>query len=73
MAKSYTKEEVSAKVETASASAEVKGVKSATKHSVTQLKAEIERTKASDLGKSEKKAAIAALKNSIQAINSPFS
>lgn len=72
MSKTFTKDEVSTKVEEAGAKGEIKGTKVASKRAVDQLKDEIERTKSSDLGKAEKKAAVAALQNAIAKIKSPI-
>ena len=68
MAKALTNEDV----EKATSKATDKATKTATKNAGDQVKAEIERVKASDLGKSEKKAAIAHLKNVQSALKSPI-
>lgn len=71
MAKTFTKDEVNAKVEEAGAKGEVKGAKVATKNAVQQLNDEIARVKASDLGKAEKRAAIDALKSAVAKVKAP--
>lgn len=68
MAKTITNEDV-AKAEEKAAG---KATKTATKNAGDQVKAEIERVKASDLGKAEKKAALAHLKNVQAALKSPI-
>lgn len=72
MAKTFTKDEVKSAEEAAHAKGEAKGAKAATKNAGEQLKAEIERVKASDLGKAEQKAAIAHLKNLQGTLKAPF-
>ncbi|QKW95616.1 hypothetical protein AXL3_63 [Stenotrophomonas phage vB_SmaS-AXL_3] len=72
MAKTFTKEDVATAKTEGQTAGEAKGAKAATKNAVEQLKAEIDRVKASDLSKPEQKAAIAALKNAQAAIKSPI-
>ena len=72
MAKTFAKEDVKAAEQAAQSKGEVKGQKAGTKNAVDQLKAEIDRVKASDLGKTEKKAAIASLQAALAAIKSPI-
>lgn len=72
MAKTYTKEDVKELESVAQAKGEVKGQKAGTKNAIDRLKAEIDRVKASDLGKAEKRAAIAALQNALSAVKSPI-
>lgn len=68
MAKELTSEDV-ARAEAKAAGVATKGV---TKSVNAQLKAEMDRVKASDLGKTEKKAALATLKNVQAALKSPI-
>lgn len=72
MAKTFTKEEVKDLEAAAQAKGEAKGQKAGTKNAADQLKAEIDRVKASDLGKAEKKAAIAHLQSALSAVKSPI-
>lgn len=72
MAKTFTKDEVKDLESAAQAKGEAKGQKAGTKNAVDQLKAEIDRVKASDLGKTEKKAAIASLQAALSAVKSPI-
>lgn len=72
MSKTFTKEEVATAKSDGQAAGEAKGVKSATKNALEQVKAEIDRVKASDLSKPEQKAAIAHLKNLQGSLKAPF-
>lgn len=68
MAKQLTNEDVQKAEEKAAG----KATKAATKSAAAQVAAEMDRVKQSDLGKTEKKAALAHLKNVAAAIKSPI-
>lgn len=72
MAKTYDKDEVAEKVSKAEAKTAEKTTKTVTKAAVGSIQAQIDRVKASDLGKSEKKAAINALKEAASAVKAPI-
>lgn len=72
MAKQLTNEDVATAASKAASKAEAKGTKTAMKSATDKVKAQIDRVKASDLGKAEKKAAVAALQATLVDLKTPL-